>query len=105
MFPQTARKFVTDLFLETEAGHVSWHYDHEKATVETINTPFKAEVQYWFNTNEELGMFFFTYTPEGSATPHNFSATQGEQDYNLAQRLFDSAQASTIEFPTLRPKP
>ncbi|CUR82568.1 hypothetical protein [Achromobacter xylosoxidans] len=104
MFPNTARQFVNDLLFETEAGRISWQFDPERGSVETTNTPYKAEVEYWFNPNEELGMFFFRYTPEGSAHHLNFSATQGENDYHLAQRLFDSAQASTIEFPTIRPR-
>lgn len=99
MFPPKIVNFVRNLIVETDNGHLSWFYDDNLAEVTTKNSNFTVVLQYSFNQLLEVGQFTLSYHNADENKEYRFHTTQEYSDYELARRLYDSAQSSRISLP------
>ncbi len=53
-------------------------------------------IYYSFNTIEEVGQFRIHYFDKETNKEYSFSTNQMYNDYEIVRKLFDSAQASSL---------
>ena len=99
MFPPKIVNFVSNLITETDRGSLSWSYDDELAEVRTKNNNFTIVMQYSFNQLLEVGQFTLYYYNADENKEYRFHTTQEYNDYDLARRLYDTAQSSCMKLP------
>lgn len=99
MFPSKIHEFVQHLIVQTENGQLIWHYDDENSVVSTKGTGFSISLIYSFNQIEEVGEFSMRYYSEQDGKEYRFYTNQTYNDYDIARRLFDTAQSSGISLP------
>lgn len=99
MFPPKIVDFVRNLITETERGSLSWSYDDELAEVRAKNNAFTISMQYTFNQLLEVGQFTLYYYSVDENKEYRFHTTQEYNDYDLARRLYDTAQSSCMTLP------
>ncbi|MGP3659718.1 hypothetical protein [Burkholderia glumae] len=98
MLPRNVADLVVQLRDRTERGEFTWHYDDNNAVVSLETQPFGISVEYDFNTIEEVGEFKIIYRDNQENKIYHFSTDQRYNDFEVARRLFDSAQASGLKF-------
>lgn len=99
MFPPKIYVFVQNLIKQTEEGRLSWSYDDDNAIVSTEGSKFSVSLSYTFNQIEERGEFSLRYYDAKDNKEYRFYTNQEYNDYDLARRLFDTAQSSGISLP------
>jgi hypothetical protein len=99
MFPPKINEFVRNLISQTEGGSLSWDYDDENSIVETKGRGFQVSLRYSFNQIEEIGEFSMRYYDLQDNKEYRFYTNQEYKDYDLARRLFDTAQSSGLSLP------
>lgn len=99
MFPPKIYEFVQNLIKQTEEGQLSWSYDDDNAIVSTEGSGFSVSLWYTFNQIEERGEFSMRYYNAADNKEYRFYTNQDYNDYDLARRLFDTAQSSGISLP------
>lgn len=99
MFPPKIKDFVVELISRTENGGFSWIYDDNNASVWLQTNDFSVSLRYSFNENEECGEFVLFYYNSADQKEYRFYTNQTWNDYDLARRLYDSAQSSGLSLP------
>lgn len=99
MFPPKIVDFVRNLIAETEKGSLSWSYDDDRAEVRAEDKSFTVVVKYSFNQLLEVGQFVLVYYNRSEDKEYRFHTTQEYNDYELARRLYDTAQSSCMQLP------
>ncbi|WKW32528.1 hypothetical protein [Pseudomonas viridiflava] len=99
MFPPKINEFVRSLISQTESGLLSWDYDDENSIVHTEGRGFSVSLTYSFNQIEEIGEFSMRYYSAQDQKEYRFYTNQEYKDYDIARRLFDTAQSSGISLP------
>ena len=99
MFPPKINEFVQNLIKQTEGGQLTWSYDDDNAIVYTEAPSFSVSLTYSFNQIEEYGEFSMRYYNARDSKEYRFYTNQEYNDYDLARRLFDTAQSSGISLP------
>jgi hypothetical protein len=98
MLPSKVSDFLSSLRYKTEAGELQWNYDDENTEVVLDNNDFWVSIAYSFNTVEEVGQYRIVYLDKGTNKHYVFSTSEIYSDYEIARKLFDSAQASGLRF-------
>lgn len=99
MFPPKIKDFILNLIRQTESGQLSWSYDDDNSFVSTKGKGFSVTLSYSFNHIEEQGEFSMRYYNEQDNKEYRFYTSQEYNDYDLARRLFDTAQSSDLSLP------
>lgn len=99
MFPDKINHFVSELLRKTEQGSLKWLYDDENSSVQVQTQEFTFSLRYNFNQIEEVGEFVIIYFSAADGKEYRFYTNQTWNDYDLARRLFDAAQASGLQLP------
>jgi hypothetical protein len=98
MLPAKVQELIKSLRDKTESGELQWNYNDDDSTVSLDQDKYWISVRYSFNTTEEVGQFQIIYFDKETQKQHYFLTTEEYRDYELARRLFDSAQASGLNF-------
>lgn len=103
MLPSKISELIISLKNKTETGDLVWNYDDDDSIVDINLEHFQISIQYSFNTIEEVGQFRIIYLDKESNKEYYFSTNQTYNDYEIVRKLFDNAQASSlnIRFGTL----
>ncbi|MEZ8158472.1 hypothetical protein ACED66_19705 [Vibrio splendidus] len=97
MLPVKITELLVKLTKETESGNVIWEYDDFNTSVSLRHNNFNIKVEYSFNMIEEVGQFRIVYLELSTNSQRIFSTNQLYNDYEIARRLFDSAQSSGLD--------
>jgi hypothetical protein len=98
MLPVKVYELLVSLRERTESRECHWDYDDEASEVSLDQKRYHITIRYTFNTVEEVGQFTITYFDKETKKQHYFSTSQEYADYEIVRRLFDSAQASGLNF-------
>jgi|ETN07SMinimDraft_1059922.scaffolds.fasta_scaffold125712_2 hypothetical protein len=96
MLPAKIAELLSNMRAKTEAGELIWNYDDNNTQVSIDLANFHISLEYSFNTIEEVGQFKVVYFDKSTNREHYFSTNQLYNDYEVARRLFDSAQSSGL---------
>jgi hypothetical protein len=99
MFPPKIKDFAIELINRTETGEYSWIYDDDNSSVQLQANDFTVLLRYSFNTIEEHGEFVLFYYDNHDRKEYRFYTSQIWNDYDIARRLYDSAQSSGLNLP------
>lgn len=99
MFPPKIKDFANGLAERTERGEFSWVYDDDNASVQLQTELFTVFLRYSFNTIDECGEFVLLYFDSKDQKEYRFYTSQMWNDYDVARRLFDAAQSSSLTLP------
>ena len=96
MLPSKISDLLISLKNKTEAGDLIWNYDDEDSIVDIDLEYFQMSIYYSFNTIEEVGQFRINYFDKEAIKEYSFSTSQMYNDYEIVRKLFDTAQASSL---------
>jgi hypothetical protein len=99
MFPEKIKQFAIELTNRTECGQFSWIYDDENASAYLQDINFSITLRYSFNEYDECGEFVMTYFDVKENKEYRFYTNQRFVDYDVARRLYESAQSSGLRLP------
>jgi len=98
MLPAKISNLLTELTQRTENGSLIWDFDGENESVSARFPPYAMTVKYSFNMIEEVGQYNIILYEDEVDYPRYFMTNQMYNDYDIARRLFDSAQTSGLNF-------
>lgn len=98
MWPEKIKDFVKSLIAKTEERVFLWDFDENNDCVVLKEKFFQVTLKYSYNGEVGMGEFVLFYYDE-SNHQYRFYTNQEWGDYDLAQRLFSSAQASKLQLP------
>jgi len=99
MFPEKIKQFARELTNRTEDGQYSWVYDDENACAYLQDNSFSVTLRYSFNDLQECGEFVLLYFDPRENKEYRFYTNQNFNDYEVARRLYESAQSSGLRLP------
>lgn len=99
MFPPKIKDFAITLIKKTESGEFSWIYNDDNSRVDLQTNNFTVSLIYSFNQIEEVGEFVLFYYDAKDQKEYRFYTNQTWNDYDVARRLFESAQSSGLNLP------
>lgn len=99
MFPPRIKEFARELIEKTNAGDISWEYDDNSSSVYLSSNDFAVTLRYSFSQIEECGEFVLLYYDLVEQKEYRFYTNQTWNDYDVARRLFESAQSSGMRLP------
>jgi len=100
MLPQNFVSFLVSLIGKTDAGEFKWSVDDLNSSISLRQPDFQIDVGYSFNEVRAIGQYYIHYRVSGDDTDYRLVTNQeAENEYELMQKLFNSAQGSTMKFP------
>lgn len=96
MLPTKIADLLISLQKKTETGGLVWNYHDDDSIVDIDLEHFLISIHYSFNTLEEVGQFRIVYVDKETSKEYYFSTSQMYNDYEIVRKLFDSAQASSL---------
>ena len=99
MFPPKIKGFAVELINRTESGEFSWIYDDDNANVQLQTDRFTVSLRYSFNDIQEYGEFVLFYFDSIDQKEYRFYTNQTWDDYEVARRLYETAQSSGLSLP------
>ena len=96
MLPPKIKNLLISLEKKTETDDLVWSYNDEDSIVDTDLEHFQISIHYSFDTTEEVGQFRISYFDKETNKDYSFSTNQMYNDYEIVRKLFDSAQASSL---------
>ncbi|HDS1736959.1 hypothetical protein [Pseudomonas sp. BP8] len=98
MLPRNVYSMLRTLLDQTEAGQLKWDYDDERDLVSVETSNARISICYSFNPMEDVGEFKLHYYDKLAGKQHSFVTNQLYNDYEQVRIVYDSAQASKMQF-------
>lgn len=98
MLPKNVFVMLKKLYDQTESGHLKWDYDDERDLVSVDLGDARVAISYSFNHLEDVGEYKVSYFDKIDNKQHNFVTNQIYNDYEQVRIVYDSAQASRLQF-------
>lgn len=97
MLPIKIKDLVFSLINKTESGLLTWDYNDEDSLV-FIELENGMDVRIRYRFDFELELATFTLFIFSNDKEYVFTTNQNSDDYFSVRRLFESAQASDLNF-------
>lgn len=98
MLPKNVFNMLKKLYDQTELGQLKWDYDDDRDLVTADLGESRITISYSFNHLEDVGEYKISYYDKIENKQHNFVTNQLYNDYEQVRIVYDSAQASRLQF-------